>query len=183
MDAPTSADVTLDLGEAGCGQLVMEIMFAMRDMIRSIAEHPDELLGMEWVDLERALFEALYGLGYSVRRTRSTKDGGYDLDVELEGRRYLVEVKHWSAPERVGPEAVKRFAEVVFRERAVGGLFLSSSGYTSTVAAARLEVARTPIMLGDSRKVLSFCRNFVLSEGGIWERDGSLIEVFFRDTL
>ena len=32
MDAPTSADVTLDLGEAGCGQLVMEIMFAMRDM-------------------------------------------------------------------------------------------------------------------------------------------------------
>ena len=29
---PTSVDVTLDLGEAGCGQLVMEIMFAMRDL-------------------------------------------------------------------------------------------------------------------------------------------------------
>ena len=34
MDTPstTSVDVTLDLGEAGCGQLVMEIMFAMRDL-------------------------------------------------------------------------------------------------------------------------------------------------------
>src|SRR5207248_7616610 len=34
LDIPTStsAAVTLDLGEAGCGQLVMEIMFAMRDM-------------------------------------------------------------------------------------------------------------------------------------------------------
>jgi len=56
-------------------------------------------------------------------------------------------------------------------------------GYTNTVAGARLEVARTPIMLGDSRKILSFCRSFVLSEGGIWERDGSLIEVFFKDAL
>ena len=37
---------------------------AMRDMIRKIAENPDELLGMEWIDLERALFEALYGLGF-----------------------------------------------------------------------------------------------------------------------
>lgn len=156
---------------------------AMRDMVRKIAENPDELLGMEWLDLERALFEALLGLGYSLRRTRSTKDGGYDLEVEIEGRRFLVEVKHWSAPDRVGPEAVKRFAEVVMREQAVGGLFLSSSGYTNTVAAARLEVSRTPIMLGCNRKILSFCRSFVLSEGGIWERDGSLTDVFFEDTF
>jgi len=35
LDTPTtttSVDVTLDLGEAGCGELVMEIMFAMRDL-------------------------------------------------------------------------------------------------------------------------------------------------------
>lgn len=156
---------------------------AMRDMVRKIAENPDELLAMEWRDLERALFEALHGLGYSVRCTRSTKDGGYDLEVEIEGSRYLVEVKHWSAPDRVGSEAIKRFAEVVLCEQAAGGLFISSSGYTSKVAAARLEVARVPIVLGDSRKLLSFCRSFVLSEGGIWERDGTLTEVFFNDTL
>src|SRR2546430_16888949 len=30
--SPTSADAMLDLGETGCGQLVMEIMFAMRDL-------------------------------------------------------------------------------------------------------------------------------------------------------
>lgn len=155
----------------------------MRDMVRKIAEYPKELLTMEWRDLERALFEALHGLGYSVHHNRSSKDGGYDLEVQIEGQRYLVEVKHWSAPDRVGPEAIRRFAEVVFREQAAGGLFLSSSGYTSTVAAARLKVAREPIMLGDSRKMLSFCRSFVLSEKGIWENDGHLVEVFFEDTL
>lgn len=32
MNTPIFPDVTLDLGEKGCGQLVMEIMFAMREM-------------------------------------------------------------------------------------------------------------------------------------------------------
>lgn len=32
MDTPIFSDATLDLGEKGCGQLVMEIMFAMRKL-------------------------------------------------------------------------------------------------------------------------------------------------------
>ena len=32
MDRPIFSDATLDLGEKGCGQLVMEIMFAMREL-------------------------------------------------------------------------------------------------------------------------------------------------------
>lgn len=32
VDSPIFSDATLDLGEKGCGQLVMEIMFAMREM-------------------------------------------------------------------------------------------------------------------------------------------------------
>ena len=32
MDTSTSANRILDLGEKGCGQLVMEIMFAMREL-------------------------------------------------------------------------------------------------------------------------------------------------------
>jgi tRNA 2-thiouridine synthesizing protein A len=32
VDTPISPDATLDLGEKGCGQLVMKIMFAMRDL-------------------------------------------------------------------------------------------------------------------------------------------------------
>ena len=38
MHSLPQADATLDLGEAGCGQLVMEIMFAMR------ALQPDQIL-------------------------------------------------------------------------------------------------------------------------------------------
>ncbi len=32
MNTPIFPDATIDLGEKGCGQLVMEIMFAMREM-------------------------------------------------------------------------------------------------------------------------------------------------------
>lgn len=32
VDTPIFSDATLDLGEKGCGQLVMEIMFAMREL-------------------------------------------------------------------------------------------------------------------------------------------------------
>lgn len=155
---------------------------AMRDMVRKIAENPDELLAMEWMDLERALFEALSGLGYAVQRTRSTKDGGYDLSIDIEGRRFLVELKHWSAPSRVGPDAIERFAEVVMREEAAAGLFLSSSGYSGTIA-TRMRASRAPVRLGGLDKMLSFCRSFVLSETGIWEREEGLLEVFFKDTL
>lgn len=34
MDLPVHADRVLDLGEQGCGQLVMEIMLAMRELTR-----------------------------------------------------------------------------------------------------------------------------------------------------
>lgn len=34
MDTSIHADHVLDLGEKGCGQLVMEIMLAMRDLAR-----------------------------------------------------------------------------------------------------------------------------------------------------
>jgi hypothetical protein len=159
-----------------------EARIAMRKMLRAISERPDELLQMEWMDLERALFEALDGMGYQVRRTRSTKDGGYDLEVVIEERRYLVEVKHWNAAYRVGPDIVRHFGEVVLREQAHGGLVLSSSGYSGTVVSGRLEAVRAPVMLGDKFKMLSFCKNFVLSENGIWQRDRSLTEVFFADT-
>jgi hypothetical protein len=156
---------------------------AMRDMIRDIAARPEELFKMEWVDLERALYEALNGLGYQVGRTRSTKDGGYDLEVKIEDRRYLIEVKHWNVAKRVGPEVVRRLGEVVLREQAQGGLVLSSSGFSRSVATTRFDVSRTCVMLGDSRKMLSFCQSFVLSEGGIWQRDGDLTEVFFAETF
>lgn len=156
---------------------------AMREMIRIIARRPAELVEMKWFDLERALCEAFDGLGYHVRQTRSTKDGGYDLDVAIGGKRYLVEIKHWNDTKKVGPDVVERFGEVVLRERAEAGLVLSSGGFSGPVASARIDVSRGMVMLGDSRKVLSLCRSFVLSEGGIWQRSGDLEEVFFADTF
>jgi hypothetical protein len=158
-----------------------EARVAMRRMLRVLAEKPAELLEMEWFDLERALFEALTGLGYDVRHTPFSKDGGYDLEVVIDGRRYLIELKHWKSG-KVGSDIVERFGDIVMHERAEAGLFLSSSGYFRPVV-ARIEAGRGRVKLGNGTKVLSFCRSFVRSQAGVWERDGDLVDAFFSDTL
>jgi len=155
---------------------------AMQDSLREIAEDPDELFDMEWWELEAALYEALNGMGYRVYKTPSTKDGGFDLDVEIEGRRYLIEVKHWRSAKRVGPKVIEKLGAVVLREKAENGIVLSTSGFSENVMSARIVAARAPVVLGDSSKIISFCRLFVQSEGGIWQRDSNLKEVLFADT-
>src|SRR5271165_1604980 len=73
---------------------------ARRELARRLALHPEEMPTVEWRDLERILRETFEGTGFDTELTRSTKDGGFDLELSIteQGQRtvYLVEVKHWS---------------------------------------------------------------------------------------
>lgn len=76
------------------------VRHAMRELAKTLAQHPDELSKVEWRDLERLLCEVFEGIGFDTRVTRSSKDGGVDLELTTfeEGKKqvYLVEVKHWN---------------------------------------------------------------------------------------
>lgn len=69
-----------------------------RALALALARSPEALADVEWRDLERVLAEVCNGLGFRTTLTRHAKDGGFDLEVEADGGRYLIEVKHWSAP-------------------------------------------------------------------------------------
>ena len=156
----------------------------MKELVRAIAANPVELAKVEWRDLERLLFEVLRGLGFDVTLTRSGKDDGFDMEIRDGDEKYLIELKHWSKRSRVGSKVIERFADVVVRKSATG-LLLSSSGFTDTVARARLNVMDMPIVvrLGDHQKVIQLCRYFVESESGFWVPGGPLQSLLFENTF
>lgn len=154
-----------------------------RALARRLAMCPADLLEVEWRDLERVVAATCEGLGFETRLTRPAKDGGFDIELKADGHTYLVEVKHWSAPDRVGETEVKHFANVVVREAATAGLLLSTSGFRKNLLTQRIEVSPTRVRLGDDRKIVGLCQRYVETENGFLQPQTSLPEVLFLDTI
>lgn len=154
-----------------------------RALALALARAPGALADMEWRDLERALAEVCEGLGFRTTLTRPAKDGGFDLEVEADGARYLIEVKHWSAPALVGAEVVSQFAEVVVSQAAAKGLLLSSSGFRPAVLAERLEITPSSVALGDGRKIIGLCQRYARRSALVWWPETDLAEILFEETL
>jgi hypothetical protein len=167
------------LPESGVRNIVRN---AMRELARRMAAAPKELALVEWRDLERLLLEVFETLGYRATLTRPAKDGGYDIRLEDDGGLYLVEVKHWAEPSKVGRGIINRFAEIVIASGGEG-LLLSTSGFTSDVIKGRLELSEYPVVLGNEIKIISLCRLYVKSEAGIWVREHSLRDILFEGAL
>jgi len=162
------------------------VRVAIRELSRTLAHRlalaPHELSELEWRDLERVLGEVCEGLGFRTCVTRSGKDGGFDLELGADGATYLIEVKHWTAPDRVGAGQIAHFAEVVLSEGATRGLLLSTSGFRRAVVRERLEVAQHRVALGDGRKIIGLCQRYVEICDGVLVPETELAEVLFLDT-
>ncbi|VDS03900.1 Restriction endonuclease [Devosia equisanguinis] len=150
----------------------------MHELVTTLAEFPDELASVEWRDLERLLGVVFERLEFDVTVTRSAKDGGFDIVLKADGQTYLVEVKHWAQPNRVGPGVLRKFTDVAVSHGAQG-LLISSSGFTSTLLRGRIELTQLPVLLGDATKIISLCRCYVQSERGVWRREKTASELLF----
>jgi restriction endonuclease Mrr len=124
------------------------IRHAMQAIAVAVAQSPSELDVLEWRELEQMMAEVFEELGFQTDLTRSAKDGGFDLDLRAAGKRYLVELKKWTAPNVISPQIIGHFAEVVVSERAERGLLLATSGFSKKVVAGRLELERQMVALG-----------------------------------
>ena len=104
------ADVAVDENPTAEEQVDLPVVAIVAEFSRALARRlalsPGELADVEWRDLERLLAEVCGALGFETILTRSGKDGGFDLELRADGNTYLVEVKHWSAPDLVGPNVV-----------------------------------------------------------------------------
>ena len=162
----------------------------VQKLVEEIAKYPRSLVNLEWRDLERVLAEVFDGLGFNTELTRSGKDGGFDIKVDIEDESgsstILIEVKHWmKSGKKPGAPILKAFVEVIAKmeNNNTSGLLLSSSGFTNGVLRKRSEIERKIVRLGNSDKIISLCTHYVESKNGIWVEETPLGDVLLSGTF
>jgi hypothetical protein len=167
-------------------QVMLRIHDLCVDLCKVVVEDRGTLRAIDWRKLEEVIAVALAGLGFEVELTPGMKDGGKDVIARchLAGKTltYYIEIKHW-ASKKVGSGFVSQFVEVNLRDGTDGGLFLSTSGYATSVYSQLNEISKHRIALGNDTKVLSLCQSFVQRrEHAIWTPTEVLPKVLFEDT-
>lgn len=153
-----------------------------------VAESPEHLMNIEWRELEKLIAFSLEHLGFDITLTPSSKDGGKDViakcKVSNSLETYFIEIKHWkSGGKRAGNIPIREFIEVNATNGTNGGLFLSSSGFTTKVHSQIGELLNHKIRLGDSSKIVALCQRYVQSKQGVWQSDTPLPELLFEKTI
>lgn len=141
--------------------------------IRKIAENEKYLEYIEWRELERIVGEIFSGLGFDAEVTECSKDGGKDVLLHYQGRKYLIEIKDW-AEQRVGKESINKFLRVVFREDGERGLFLSTSGYCNNAFETLTEIEKRKLRVGDSFQIVNMARLYVRKNNGVYLPESNL---------
>jgi Holliday junction resolvasome RuvABC ATP-dependent DNA helicase subunit len=85
-------------------------------------------------DFEKLIAELLGRMGFRAETTKPTGDGGIDIvatsDKAIFGGRYLFQCKRFAPDTPVGAPAVRDFYGAVTAERAVKGIFVTTSDFT-----------------------------------------------------
>ena len=71
-------------------------------------------------------------LGYSVRQTPYSNDGGKDAVATKDGKKVLIECKRYDKNNLVGRPDLQKFYAAVMEERADMGIFVTTSGFART---------------------------------------------------
>jgi len=89
----------------------------------------DPLEGISWQYFELLVGELFRRRGYSVVETVGGADGGVDLVARREGKRLLIQCKHWRARD-VGVAVVRELFGVVTARKASGGAVVTGGRFT-----------------------------------------------------
>lgn len=134
---------------------------------------PDEMAEMSGQEFERLICRLLGAMEFRTELTKVSGDGGIDivavLDKPIIGGKYLFQCKRYAPDNLVGASAVRDFYGAVTADRAVKGVFVTTSDFTPQ---AREFADKTGIELIDAAKLKALFHDFGLgeSESGIGER-------------
>jgi Holliday junction resolvasome RuvABC ATP-dependent DNA helicase subunit len=105
-------------------------------------------------EFESMISDLLNRMGFRAEMTKTTGDGGIDiiamLDKPIVGGRYLFQCKRFAPENLVGASTVRDFYGAVTADRAVKGVFITTSSYT---AQAREFGERAGVELIDLRQL------------------------------
>lgn len=139
-----------------------------RQFAKVLAQNPEQFMEIEWRDLERVIATVFSDFGYDVELTPSAKDGGKDVIVWYKGESYIIEIKHWNAKNKVGEHYISDFLQVIIRENRKAGLYLSSSGYTSSAFETLSKIEKTKFRYGDKTSMISLLKMYERVNNGIY---------------
>lgn len=92
------------------------------------------LQDLSGVDFEKLISALLTRMGFETEMTKTSGDGGIDivatLDKPIFGGRYLFQCKRFAAGNLVGAPTVRDFYGAVTADRAVKGIFITTSDFT-----------------------------------------------------
>jgi len=90
-----------------------------------------QLRSIDWFQFEQLIALMYRKLGYTVtRRGGANPDGGIDLIIEKDGRRWAVQCKHWKNW-KVGAKHMREFLGALTAAQICGGIFVTLNDYTS----------------------------------------------------
>jgi restriction system protein len=88
---------------------------------------------MTWREFEFYVGNLYKRLGYRTQVTEAQGDGGVDVKLFKDGKRYVVQTKHYSEGHFVGRPEVQQFVGVV--QGYDGGMFVTTSDFTDEALA------------------------------------------------
>lgn len=89
---------------------------------------------LTWQEFEMLVGESFRRKGYTVKETGGGgADGGIDLEMSLNGQKYLVQCKQWKTF-KVGVKVVREFFGVMVANGAKGGFVVTSGVFTEEAA-------------------------------------------------
>jgi len=130
-----------------------------QEQLRIITEQrlrrEDELRSLSPREFEDACSEMFRRLGYSVRQTPYSNDGGKDAVMTKDQRRYVAEFKRFARDKGIGRPHLQKFLAAMRDESADRGFFITTSYFADTaIAYAR----KNSIELVDAVKLVSMMR-------------------------
>lgn len=92
-------------------------------------EDINSIRSLSWQRFEELVGEAYRRQGYRVvENDRAGPDGGIDLVIRKEGKKYLVQCKQWRS-QKVGVKVVREMFGLVAAEDATGGIIITSGQF------------------------------------------------------
>lgn len=94
-------------------------------------DNPDNFQNLSPQELEDFVAKLFKCLGYEVKQTPYSGDGGKDIIAFKDGRKYIIECKRYKK-EKVGRPELQKFFGVMNEEGADGGFFVTTGQFTQT---------------------------------------------------
>ena len=121
----------------------------------------DELYRMSPQDFEDLVASLFKKMGFEVKQTPYSNDGGKDAVLRKEGAKYYLECKKYKPSKKIGRREIQFLAGVMSNDRVSKGYYVTTSHFTKT---AVVEAKKTSIHLIDIEDLTDLLDQFIIKD-------------------